>query len=307
MSENYALKKLFEGVIPERIDEVLTLITSHSAQFRRVSDKRGFNLDAGAFGAVQFTQRSLDQLWLFGFAGLYALHSFSGVIFLVKCQGLNFDLAEIDGLPEQKEENARFSNIIETIYKLNSAESEHDFDWPTGIPKPENGKPTDIEQAAVFDLVLMATAYVFLHELKHVIFESEGNTPEDSLCEEMECDAFAKELMLSKIHDYSEASGYPEDKVRMKRSISIALGCAFLAVVTPRHNLGGTNTHPAVHVRWSASLGSIALKEDDFYWLYFASLAIALLKHMKITFPSQRVMSYKQLALAAIKALEESI
>ena len=84
MSENDELKKLFEGVIPERLDEVLSLIESHSAQFRRVDDKSDFNLDAGAFGATQFTQRSLEQLWLFGFAGLYALHSFSGVIFFCK-------------------------------------------------------------------------------------------------------------------------------------------------------------------------------------------------------------------------------
>lgn len=307
MRENDELTKLFEGVIPERLDEVLGLIATHSAQFRRVGDKRGFNLDAGAYGAIQFTQRSLEQLWLFGFAGLYAIHSFSGVIFLVKCRGLKFDLAEIAGLPEQKEENERFSRIIETIKGLNSADSDYDFTWPAGIPKPEAGKPQDTEQAAVFDLVLMATAYVFLHELKHVIFESEGNAPEDSLDEEMECDSFAVDMMLLKIQDYSAESGYSEDQVRMKRSISIALGSAFLAVATPRNSLGGTATHPAVHDRWSATLGRIELEEDDFYWLYFASLAIALLKHMKIAFPAQMVVSYKQMAMAAIEALEEGI
>lgn len=152
----------------------------------------------------------------------------------------------------------------------------------------------------------MATTYFFLHELKHVIFKSEGSSPEDRLIEEMECDAFAAERMLSKIRDYSSASGYPEDKVFMKRSISIALGSAFLAVATPRHNLDGTATHPTVHDRWSATLGRIELEEDDSYWLYFASLAIALLKHRKITFPSQLVVSYKQLAVATIKALEEA-
>lgn len=306
MSENDELKKLFEGVIPERLDEVLSLIESHSAQFRRVDDKSDFNLDAGAFGAIQFAQRFLGQLWLFDFAGLYALHSFSGVIFFVKSRGLKFDLAEIDGLPEQKEENNCFSKIIKTIQRLNSAESKYDFAWPAGIPKLQEGKPKDIEQAAVFDLVLMATTYFFLHELKHVIFKSEGSSAEDRLIEEMECDAFAAERMLSKIRDYSSASGYPEDKVFMKRSISIALGSAFLAVATPRHNLDGTATHPTVHDRWSATLGRIELEEDDSYWLYFASLAIALLKHRKITFPSQLVVSYKQLAVATIKALEEA-
>jgi len=153
----------------------------------------------------------------------------------------------------------------------------------------------------------MATAYVFLHELKHVIFNSEGNTPEDRVEEEMWCDAFASEIMLSQIKKYSESSDYPEDKVRMKRAIGIALGNAFLAVVTPEANLGGTASHPPVHKRWSATLGSIELEVNDFYWLYFSSLAIALLKHKKIQFPSQVVVNFRQLAISAIEALENGI
>jgi hypothetical protein len=307
MNENQELERLFEGVVPERLNEVLGLVEEHSAQFRRVGDKSGFNLDAGAYGAIQFTQRSLVQIWLFGFAGLYSLHCYSAVIVLAWSYGLKFDLEEIGGLPDQKYENERFERVIKTIEELNSAESEHDFVWPVGIPKPEDGKPRNIEQAAVFDLVLMATAYVFLHELKHVIFESEGTAPHDPHDEEMECDSFASNLMLSKIDDYSITSGYPADKVRMKRSMGIALGSAFLAVATPRHNLGGTASHPPVHKRWSAVLGKIDLEEGDFYWLYFASLAIALMKYKEIDFPPQAVASYKQLAISAIEALERGI
>ncbi|MDV6344065.1 phage exclusion protein Lit family protein [Nitrosomonas sp. Is37] len=307
MNENQELQKLFEGVVPERLDEVLDLVETHSAKFRRIGDKVGFNLDAGAFGAIQFTQRSLEQLWLFGFSGLYALHCYSAVAVLAKCYGLKFDLDEIDGLPDQKEENERFSKIIEIIGELSGVASEHDFTWPQGIPKPENGKPKNIEQAAVFDLILMATAYVFLHELKHVIFESEGNAPSNPLEEEMKCDTFASEMMLSQIDKYSILSGYPEDKVRMKRSMGIALGNAFLAVATPKDKIAGTDTHPPVYERWSATLGGITLEENDFYWLYFASLAIALLKYKEINFPSVPVTSYRQLAISAIDALESSI
>lgn len=307
MSQNQELVKLFEGVVPERLDELLDLVKANSAQFRRVGDKRGFNIDSGAYGVIQFTQRSLKQIWLFGFAGLYALHCYSGVAVLALCDSLKFDLAEIDELPDQKEHNERFSKIIKTIEKLNAVKSEYDFTWPVGIPEPEDGKPRNIEQAAVFDLVLMATAYVFLHELKHVIFKSEGNAPQDLLKEEMECDAFASEMMLSKINEYSISSGYPEDAVRMKRSMGIALGSVFLAVATPKHNLGGTTTHPAVHERWSATLGRIDLQANNFYWLYFASLAIALLKQKEISFSSLPVTSFKQLAISAIENLERSI
>ena len=307
INENYEIQKLFEGVVPERLDEVLDLIKAHSAQFRRIGDKPGFNLDAGAFGAIQFTQRSLEQLWLFGFSGIFALHCYSGIAVLAKCYGLNFNLDEIDSLPDQKEADDQFSKLIDTVEHLKNAESEYDFTWPHGIPKPEDGKPRNIEQAAIFDLVLMATAYVFLHELKHVIFEAEGNAPEDPTEEEMQCDAFASDMMLGQIKKYSESSGYPENKVRMKRSIGIALGSTFLAVATPTVNLSGTKSHPPVHKRWSATLGSIQLEENDFYWLYFASLAIALLKHKQIDFPSQTLISFRQLAMSAIEALENGI
>jgi len=102
MSENLEIQKLFEGVVPERLDEVLGLIQANSAHFRRVGDKSGFNIDAGAFGTIQFTQRSLEQLWLFGFSGIFALHCYSGILYLAKCYGLKFDLDEIENFQDQK-------------------------------------------------------------------------------------------------------------------------------------------------------------------------------------------------------------
>ncbi|QBH95930.1 phage exclusion protein [Limnobaculum zhutongyuii] len=307
MNENQALEKLFEGVVPERFREVLDLVEKHSAQFRRIGDRSGFNLDAGAYGVIQFTQRSLAQMWIFGFACLDSLHCYSAVIELAWRYSLKFDLNVIEVLSEQKEKYDCFSRIIKSIEQLNNAESENDFDWPAVIPQPEEGKPENMEQAAVFDLVLMAGAYVFLHELKHVIFQSEGNAPEDPHEEEMACDFFASHMMLSKVDDYSITSGYPADKVRMKRSAGIALGNVFLAVVTPKHNLGGTITHPPIHQRWSVTLGEIDLEESDNYWLFFASLAIALIKYKEIDFPPQLVTSYKQLAISLIEALEKGI
>lgn len=87
MNINKDIEKLFEGVIPEQMNEVMAFIEKYGAQFRVVGDKQGFNLDAGGFGAVQFTQRSLDQLWIFSYAGMQALHCYSGITLL--CQSLN--------------------------------------------------------------------------------------------------------------------------------------------------------------------------------------------------------------------------
>ena len=116
------------------------MIQSNTAQFRRVGDRSDFNLDAGAFGTIQFTQRSLEQLWLFGFSGLFALHCYSEIILLAKSHGLIFNLDEIETIPDQTAEHGRFSKLIDIIDHLNSVKSEHDFTWPIDIPNPANGR-----------------------------------------------------------------------------------------------------------------------------------------------------------------------
>jgi len=40
MNSNYALQNLFEGVIPERFDEVMNLINNYSTQFRQICDQK---------------------------------------------------------------------------------------------------------------------------------------------------------------------------------------------------------------------------------------------------------------------------
>lgn len=54
-----------------------------------------------------------------------------------------FDLDEIDGLPEQKEENERFSKIIETIKGLNFVESEYDL---AGFPAVHDALRTHFDE-----------------------------------------------------------------------------------------------------------------------------------------------------------------
>lgn len=307
MNETDEIYALFKGVIPEQIDEIVSLLKKHSVNFRRIGDKSGFYLNAGAFGAVQFTQRSLRQLWLFGHAGRQALHCYAGLIHIAKSLNIKFDLDEINQLSKQDAEDKKISKLLNALVDLMACENEADFTWPDDIPLPEDGKSKNIELSVVFDLVLIATAYVFLHELKHVIFSAENNALENPLDEEMQCDEFATEVILRDVQLYAKQSGDPEETVKMKRSMGIALGAAFFAIATPHELLAGSKTHPAVHRRWSATLASSPLEENSYFWLYFASLAIAILKHRKIVFLAQNVESFKQLSLAAIGALENGI
>ena len=49
----------------------MALIDKHSAQFRLICDRDGFNIAAGPFGAIQYTYRSMQQMWLFAYADRY--------------------------------------------------------------------------------------------------------------------------------------------------------------------------------------------------------------------------------------------
>lgn len=280
MNENEAIQKLFEGVVPERFTEVVVIVDKYSAQFRQIGDREGFNIDAGAFGAVQYTHRSMQQLWLFGYAGMLSLHCYATLIVLIQSSGLELNIEKVKKIPGQNQAEEDFSNIMSKVRELNNALGEEDFLWPEDIPKPEQGRPTDDERAAVFDLSCMAAAYVFLHELRHVMFSADGDAPESPIDEEYACDNFAKDMMTSHIKKYSEQSGYPEDKVTMKRAMGIALASSFLLFATGRKNLSDSSTHPQVHGRWLCTVRTLELPENDYFWLYFSSLSLSILQYI---------------------------
>ncbi len=234
------VRKLFERVVPERVSEIETIANNYDAKFRLIGDREGFNLDAGGFSAIQYTSRSTRQMWLFGYAGRHALHCYASLIVLLKSWGATLDINEINKIPDQAAEDEAFKTILDAVKCLSTAFHEEDFIWPVNIPEPEKGRPSDAEHAAVYDLTCMATAYVFLHELKHVIFATEGNAPEDLKDEEYQCDQFAKDMMISRIDQYAANSGHLAEKVKMKRMMGVALASAFILFATGKRRLAGS-------------------------------------------------------------------
>ena len=61
-------------------------------------------------------------------------------------------------------------------------------------------------ERATIDLIKIATAYVFLHEIRHVIFQADGDRPPDPRDEELECDIFARNFLMERIPDYVASS-----------------------------------------------------------------------------------------------------
>lgn len=246
-------------------------------------------------------------MWLFGYAGKQALHCYASLIVLLISLGTTLDMNEVNKIQDQTAEDEYLKSILDAVKELSTTFHEDDFEWPLGIPEPENDRPSDVEHAAVYNLTCMATAYVFLHELKHVIFSTEGNAPEDPKDEEYRCDQFAKDIMISKIEQYAASSGYPAEKARMKRMMGIALASAFILFATGKSRLAGSATHPPIHGRWPATVKDVNLPDDDWFWLYFSSLALALLKDHSITIQPTVVKTYKSLCLDLISDLENGI
>jgi len=306
MIDSYEVKKLFEGVIPERVEEVYSLMEKHGIEFRLLDDDEGCKIQA-AFNAIQYTKRAMHQVWLFGIAGMQSLHCYASHLHIIQSLGLNLSPHDLESIPGQAEENAKFSNLLEHLKQLKTAYSIHDFMWPEEVPNPDDGKPLGIEPSVVYDLTCMATSYIFLHEMKHALIYAESDESHTAIDEEYECDKFAKQIMLSEVDRYALMSGYPADKVRTKRSMGIALASAFILATTARENIGGSNTHPSVHGRWLETLQSIKLPPNDYFWLYFTSIALAMLRYLDIEISERAFSSHKELCFELINDLQNGI
>jgi hypothetical protein len=303
MEEKEKVERLICDVIPERINEIKDIIEQKSPEFRRLYDKEGFSLEGGAFSAIQYTERSMSLLWLYGYAGKMSLHAYSSIIIILKSNGSPFDVEKISGLPGQVEANSSFEKIVNETKKLKNAWSSGDFYWPDYIPQPGAHRSADIEDATVYDLTCMGTVFMFLHELRHVIYAVGRDSPKNRHDEEFECDKFAKEIMLSEVCRYSHDSGYLEKNVKSKRLMGIAFALMFILFASKE--FGDTKSHPAVYKRWLKIISEVDLEDNDNFWLYFASFAASQLLYSKVPIRPITFSSYKKLCFELVKSLEE--
>ena len=268
-----AVKTVILASAPEKEKDLEKIWDEYSPAFSLANDKQGFCFEAGAFGMVLFTSRSMSYMWLLGFAAQEALKDYCGVSIGSVIYG-RFDPAYFDDVPHSK-----FGDLIALIPTISEVENEEDFPWPEGIPHPKFGKPKDLSGSMVFDLLCMAAAYSFLHEVEHVRIAQDGETldPHD---EEFRCDKSARDMLLDGIAEYSKTSGYPEEGVATKRAISISLASFFLLAVTPEEAWGGSRSHPSIASRISALTDSLSLPDNDHFWTYLSCLLIAQL-HIK--------------------------
>ncbi len=272
------ISRMIFATIPERKEELIAMYEKYNPFYREQPDMPGFMMEGGPFGAIFFTHRTLMQIWMLGFTSWKAMMSYSGLLFLFRFSQLPFDIEKVNRIPGQNKYDKEFDEAISKVRELAQIEKMDDFVWPDFVPFPPDGKPKDTEEAAVFDLIIMASAYILLHEMKHVQFVQDGDDPQNDHKEEILCDEFARSMMLDNIEEYSKSSGYDLNALINKRTMSIALASFLMLVVTRKEDWKGTRSHPPMSVRVRALIDSVSLANNDFAWNYLASLLLSQLR-----------------------------
>lgn len=281
-----AVKSLLLGATPERKDEIENLWARYAPKVCVVEDARGVNISAGK-GRIQFDHKTLEAIWLLGFNGWRSIETYSPAIILAGITG-----ASLDDILRADEELASF----EMDYRSRSSSARSIIEeklsvhtiWPQDVPLPEAERDTlgSHQEMAAFDLVCLATAYVFLHELRHVIFLSDGDHPADRREEEIACDVWARSFLTDKVGVYAQSVGQAFTRVLDKRSMGIALGAMILHEITTESARWGTAEYPPVTTRIQAMISGSPLAKESHYWLFTACLLVGIFRQAHRPLPT---------------------
>jgi hypothetical protein len=96
-----AIDRPIAAAVPERRADLSTLRHRYCPQFVLSPDRFGFVIEAGAFGAVVYTNKTLLQIWLLGFAAWRAVEAYSDIIRTCAAKGLLFDPPSVAALSGQ--------------------------------------------------------------------------------------------------------------------------------------------------------------------------------------------------------------
>ena len=268
---------LMSSAAPERATDWLRLRESHGITFHAISDRKGITLRARG-RRVEFDNKTMTWLWLLGFSGWQAfrLHGPHLLLRSVTRDKIDDQLRRVD--PTYNDELTGLETVLYAIRDLPELESPdwHTI-WPVAIPRVQIDKRgLDCEQRTAFDLTMIATAYMLLHEVRHIVLSSEKNRP-TPVIEELACDAFARQFLLDGAIEY--ATTYKEDPSRViaKRAAGIALGAYALYGFTPSSGRSGNSNYPPVVDRIEAIYSDIDLPNDHWFWDFSASLLISIL------------------------------
>ncbi len=294
-----AVDLLFTGVTPERVQELKTLWGEHENRVRLLSGEGFLLQQLPGMNVIQVNEIALRQIWLAGYAAWDGVDAYAGVMTLLLLSKLPFDPTSLRALDRQVDLDAKFDRAMNGVLELGRCVDVDEFRWPDDVPKPVLGlKIEDRTKKAVFELVCMAGAFVFLHEIRHGLLDGDDDRPPEQIDEERECDRFARSFLTDEVPAYSAESGDPADQVRAKRLVGVVIALSVILVVTPRANWRGTSSHPSVRERIETVLKSNAADElSEMFWLTCASMLAAFARYFGVLSGPIPFSNFRELAL----------
>ena len=187
---------LLRMVAPERGAELENLVQKYTPSFLEATDQPRFVMQASLFGFVQYSNRTLLQVWLFGWVMWREMYCWSTFLWLLANKNQPFLLSDFEAIPGQTESYIDADSVHSKAMAFARSDPMDWTRWPSSVPKPLDIALGTKEDWLIKDLIHHAIAFFLLHEFRHLILHSDGYTFTSRVEEEFECDHWAAEYLL---------------------------------------------------------------------------------------------------------------
>ena len=295
-------RTLMKSAVPERAKEIDELWANYRPRVFVAGDKNGVILDATK-ERIEFGPKTMKVFWLIGFSGWRAIECYSPHVILSAKYGkeLHELFDDDEDLPELE---LTYRERLASARSLIEQRDVDDILWPYDLPCPVLNRDTfDSDQhKTVYDLVVIATAFAFFHEFRHVMLDRDNLRSSDRREEELQCDVWAREFMTVKLASFANDNDHMHCEVMRKRSMGLALAALILHVITPKNSF---NPHYfSIKTRLKTLLLDTKLPDNDHFWVFVASLLVGIFRAEHIEF-SPTPMSPRQLAEYFLELLSD--
>lgn len=272
---------LINGVIPEKSFNTSALFEKYEPDFNLLEPGNGFKFcvpeDVGK-KEIKFGVKELDVLWLIGYAGWKSIETYSPLVELVFRRKCSVEEVVIDD-KKLEEYEMGYKLRIANAQSIISVDQLDERYWPHDlVRRTDDRQALSYQDKAVFDLICIALAFMFLHELRHLMYEVDKNRPENCKDEEQLCDQWAKKYLLDDILKYSSQSGSDYEKVKNKRMMGIALASLILFEVTGEEYRQGAKCYPQIGIRIKKLIGDCNLDDNSTFYFFASCILIGMLR-----------------------------
>ncbi|MEQ7892580.1 phage exclusion protein Lit family protein [Xanthomonas arboricola] len=228
---------------------------------------------------IQFDVKTLDAFWLVGFSAWHAIETYAThvVVAMITQTSVSSVMRDDDQLGPLEQD---YKHRLRLAKDLLAGGDRDAIQWPPDIPKPIDDRASlhSVQERVAFDLTLLAVAYVFLHEFRHVMLDRDDQQPDSFSEEEISCDVWARGMLLDKLAVYAEEHNHSYQDVLYKRAAAMAIACVILQTITDEWAQWGTDEYPSVGERMAALIKDIALSADSGFWVVAASVLIGVMR-----------------------------